>query len=410
MTGSPVIPVAIEARDVRKSFSMPRERQTTLKERALHPSAWLGGEGIRLEALRGISFDVSRGEFFGVIGRNGSGKSTLLKLLASIYRLDGGSIRIAGRLAPFIELGVGFNPELAARDNVILNGVMMGLSPAEARSRFEAVVDYAELHDYTGLKLKNYSSGMQVRLAFALMLQAEADVLLVDEVLAVGDAAFQEKCIASLEDLKHRGTTVVLVTHDMEAVEAHCDRAMLIEGGVIGAIGDPATVAARYLEILFPTEPAAEPLPAEVGLGATVTSAWVTDREGEQVESVQQGEPVTLNFVVRANEETPRPELTVYLINNPEGVTIDTFRAGHEGEIPPLAAGDEITVRVELEGSLRPGGYRFNYVIARPDRDRLLFSSRTALPLRVTGADPVPGVVNLTHRVSVDRGAVRSPG
>jgi ABC-type polysaccharide/polyol phosphate transport system ATPase subunit len=403
-------PIAIEARDVRKSFSMPRERQTTLKERALHPSAWLGGEPTRLEALRGISFDVSRGEFFGVIGRNGSGKSTLLKLLASIYKLDEGSIRIAGQLAPFIELGVGFNPELAARDNVLLNGVMMGLSPAEARSRFEAVIDYAELHDYTGLKLKNYSSGMQVRLAFALMLQAEADVLLVDEVLAVGDAAFQEKCIASLEDLKRRGTTVVLVTHDMDAVEDHCDRAMLIEEGVVGGIGEPATVAARYLELLFPTEPAAEPLASEVGLGATVTRAWVTDRDGEQVESVRQGEPVAVNFVIRANEETPRPELTVYLINNPEGVTIDTFRAGHGGEIPPLAAGDEITVRVQLEGALRPGGYRFNYVLARPDRDRLLFSSRTALPLRVTGADPIPGVVKLEHRVSVDRGAVGSPG
>ena len=160
---------------------------------------------------------------------------------------------MAGNLAPFIELGVGFNPELPARDNVVLNGVMMGLSPAEARSRFDAVIDYAELWDYTDLKLKNYSSGMQVRLAFSLMLQVDADILLVDEVLAVGDVAFQEKCIDSLEEMKKRGTTVVLVTHDMDAVESHCDRAMLIEGGRSEVIGDPGSVAARHLELLFPS-------------------------------------------------------------------------------------------------------------------------------------------------------------
>lgn len=401
-------PVAIEARDVRKSFVMPRERQTTLKERVLRPSAWLRGGDERLQALRGISFDVFRGEFFGVIGRNGSGKSTLLKLLASIYRLDGGDISIAGRLAPFIELGVGFNPELAARDNVTLNGVMMGLSPAEARSRFDAVVDYAELHDYTGLKLKNYSSGMQVRLAFALMLQAEANVLLVDEVLAVGDAAFQEKCIASLEDLKSRGTTIVLVTHDMGAVEDHCDRAMLLEGGVAEAIGDPARVTAHYLEMLLPLQGAEGDVSAEASGGAKYTDAWLSDRQGERVDSVPQSEPVTLNLTIRAYEELPRAQVDVKLLNNPQGVTIDSFRTGYEGEIPPLAAGDEVTVRLTLEpGSLRPGSYRFNYVLGKPRQ--LLDFSRTALPIRVTGDDSTPGLVNLEPRITVDTGTLKSP-
>jgi ABC-2 type transport system ATP-binding protein len=238
--------VAIEVRDLEKSFSIPHERQTSLKERAMNPRNWLGGEVRRLDALRGISFDVTRGEFFGVVGRNGCGKSTLLKLLSSIYRLDGGSIRVGGRLAPFIELGVGFNPELAARDNVLLNGVMMGLTPAEARARFERVISYAELWEYTDLKLKNYSFGMQVRLAFSMMLQVDADVLLVDEVLAVGDLSFQEKCIASLKGMKERGVTVVLVTHDMDAVRTHCDRVMLIEDGLVEMIGDPHRVAERF--------------------------------------------------------------------------------------------------------------------------------------------------------------------
>ena len=194
-----------------------------------------------------------------MIGRNGSGKTTLLKLLASIYQLDGGSIRVAGRLSPFIELGVGFNPELQARDNILINGVMMGLTPAESRARTDRVVDYAELRDYTELKLKNYSLGMQVRLAFSMMLEVDADVLLVDEVLAVGDLAFQEKCIASLRDMKRRGITIVLVTHDMDAVDTHCDRAMLIEHGVAETIGEPARVAERYVEELLPGAAEASP-------------------------------------------------------------------------------------------------------------------------------------------------------
>ena len=250
--------VAIEARGVEKSFLIPREKHATLKERALRPRSWLS-ETTRLDALRGISFDVFSGEFFGVIGRNGSGKTTLLKLLASIYRLDGGSIRVAGRLSPFIELGVGFNPELQARDNILINGVMMGLTPAESRARTDRVVDYAELRDYTELKLKNYSLGMQVRLAFSMMLEVDADVLLVDEVLAVGDLAFQEKCIASLRDMKRRGITIVLVTHDMDAVDTHCDRAMLIEHGVAETIGEPARVAERYVEELLPGAAEASP-------------------------------------------------------------------------------------------------------------------------------------------------------
>ena len=179
----------------------------------------------------GSSFDIHQGEFFGIVGRNGSGKSTLLKILASIYKADAGTIRMAGRLAPFIELGVGFNPDLTARENVTLNGVMMGLSQREARRRLDAVLDFAELEEFVDLKLKNYSSGMLVRLAFSVMIQAEADILLIDEVLAVGDAAFQQKCRDVFADMKDGGRTIVLVTHDMTAVQRYCHRAMLLDEG-----------------------------------------------------------------------------------------------------------------------------------------------------------------------------------
>src|SRR6478735_2266688 len=182
-------PLAIQVEDLHKSFRIPKNRVDSLKERVVHPFA--KREYLELRALDGVSFEIGQGEFFGSVGRNGSGKSTLLKIMSSIYRADAGRIRMAGRLAPFIELGVGFNPELTSRENVVLNGVMMGLGRREAQRRLEAILDFAELREFVDLRLKNYSSGMMVRLAFAVMVEADADIMLVDEVLAVGDASFE---------------------------------------------------------------------------------------------------------------------------------------------------------------------------------------------------------------------------
>ena len=207
----------VVADGVTKEFQLPQESVHTLKERVLHP--FRGRSFERLQALEDVSFTVSEGEFFGVVGRNGSGKSTLLRCLAGIYHLDRGSIAVAGRVSPFIELGVGFNPELTARDNVILNALMLGLTPAEARDKFDAIIEFAELEEFLDLRLKNYSSGMQVRLGFSVAIQVASEILLVDEVLAVGDAAFQQKCYEQFHRLKEEGRTVVFVTHDMSAVE-----------------------------------------------------------------------------------------------------------------------------------------------------------------------------------------------
>ena len=218
-------PVVIEVRDVEKTFRVPEHRVDSLKERAVHPFRRTTFR--EQHVLQGVSFDVHRGEFFGIVGRNGSGKSTLLKIMASIYRADRGRIRMAGRLAPFIELGVGFNMEMTSRENVVLNGVMMGLGRREAQRRLDAVLDFAELAEFSDLKLKNYSSGMLVRLAFAVMVEADADIMLVDEVLAVGDASFAQKCLDVFHEKRRAGRTLVLVTHDMAAVEELCDRAML---------------------------------------------------------------------------------------------------------------------------------------------------------------------------------------
>jgi ABC-type polysaccharide/polyol phosphate transport system ATPase subunit len=237
-------PVLIAAQDLHKTFRIPEQRVDTLKERVAHPRRQVRYR--ELHALRGINFEVHQGEFFGIVGRNGSGKSTLLKVLASIYRADRGRIQIAGRLAPFIELGVGFNPELTARENVELNGVMMGLGRREARRRLDSVLDFAELRDFVDLKLKNYSSGMMVRLAFSVMVEADADIMLVDEVLAVGDAAFAQKCTDVFRDKRDAGKTLILVTHDMATVQAFCDRAMLIHDGEQRYLGDPEEASLRY--------------------------------------------------------------------------------------------------------------------------------------------------------------------
>src|SRR3954467_4193027 len=239
----------IEVRDLQKTFRIPRHQVSTFKERALHPFRRSTYDELRV--LRGISFDVLEGEFFGIVGRNGSGKSTLLKCLAGIYRADAGQIRVTGRISPFIELGVGFNPDLTARDNVVINAVMMGLTPREARARFDEIVAFAELEDFVDLKLKNYSSGMQVRLAFAVMVQSGAEILLIDEVLAVGDAAFQQPSSAEFPRLRDEGRTIVLVTHDMTMVERFCHRALLLTDGEIEMIGDPHEVGRRYIERNF---------------------------------------------------------------------------------------------------------------------------------------------------------------
>src|SRR3954470_17346604 len=242
-------PVVIEARGVSKTFRVPDQRIDSLKERVTHPFQQVHHRDLR--ALRGVSFEVRRGEFFGIVGRNGSGKSTLLKILSSIYRADVGSIRMAGRLEPFIELGVGFNPDLTARENVALNGVMMGLSRREAAGKLDSVLDFAGLREFVDLKLKNYSSGMMVRLAFSVMVEADADIMLIDEVLAVGDAQFAQKCMDVFREKRRAGKTIVLVTHDMATVQSFCDRAMVIHDGALEYLGDPEEAALRYYRLNF---------------------------------------------------------------------------------------------------------------------------------------------------------------
>jgi ABC-type polysaccharide/polyol phosphate transport system ATPase subunit len=236
--------VAIDIHDVSKTFRLPHERRNTLKEYFLHPLR--RSEFEEQQALQDVSFEVQTGEFFGIVGPNGSGKSTLLKIIAGIYRQDTGTVRVNGLLSPFIELGVGFNPELTARDNIRINGTLLGLSKRELERRYEEIVAFSELERFVDQKLKNFSSGMQVRLAYAIGIQVDFDVLLLDEVLAVGDAAFQEKCFATFERFRAEGRTILLVTHDLGVLRRFADRVALLLGGRIQALGPPEEVTETY--------------------------------------------------------------------------------------------------------------------------------------------------------------------
>ena len=244
--GAAGAPVAIVATGISKTFEIPHERQTRLKE-ALLRSRQRAAFDVN-HALRDVSFSVESGEFFGVVGPNGSGKSTLLKILAGIYEPDRGAARITGLLLPFIELGVGFNAELNARDNIRLNGTLLGLTGRELNDRFEEILAFAELERFVDQKLKNYSSGMQVRLAFAIAIQVPFDILLLDEVLAVGDQRFQDKCFAYFEETRDAGKTVVFVSHDLGTVGRFCSRTLYLDHGAVQALGPTDDVISLYLD------------------------------------------------------------------------------------------------------------------------------------------------------------------
>jgi ABC-type polysaccharide/polyol phosphate transport system ATPase subunit len=396
-------PAAIQVEDLHKSFRIPTQRVDSLKERIVRPLA--PREFRELRALDGISFEIRQGEFFGIVGRNGSGKSTLLKLLASIYRADSGTIRMAGRLAPFIELGVGFNPELTARENVVLNGVMMGLTPQEARDRLDSVLEFAELAEFVDLKLKNYSSGMLVRLAFSLMMEVDADILLIDEVLAVGDAAFQQKCADAFHQMKSEGKTIVLVTHEMGTVEEYCDRAMLIDGGSIQHLGDPSEVGRRYLRLNFEhgTDIGSH---SEDSAAAAVrmVDAYLVDASGERVRSVEYGEDIRIRVELEAKEAIPGLDFG-FILSNADGIGFSQF-GGLIGELDAraVAAGDRIEIASNLFNPLAAGHYFIHCGINRSFDGGSALYVANAIDFVVFGGFGDRGLITLSQTTTTSIG------
>jgi ABC-2 type transport system ATP-binding protein len=392
-------PVVIEVRQLDKTFRIPEHRADTIRERATHPFAHRRYRTLR--ALRDISFEVHDGEFFGIVGRNGSGKSTLLKILSSIYRADGGRVRMAGRVAPFIELGVGFNAELTSRENVVLNGVIMGLTLREARRRLDSVLDFAELKEFADLKLKNYSSGMLVRLAFAVMVEADADIMLIDEVLAVGDAAFAQKCQDVFTEKRRTGKTVALVTHDMATVQSFCDRAMLIHDGELRYIGDPEEAALRYYRLNFGGAEASNGQPqdgAVPDVNVRVVDAWLEDTAGNRTDNVEQGQPIGLNVVFEARHELERPVFGFHF-SNADGAAVFGFNrtlTPTADEPNRLARGQRVRITAKIDNPLLPGRYFVTCLVSRDRRggDMALHVLRL-LSFVVYGTSLGPGIVSV---------------
>jgi ABC-type polysaccharide/polyol phosphate transport system ATPase subunit len=386
---------------VDKAFRLPHQRYTTLKERALHPFSGRGHEV--LHALQDVSFDVREGEFFGVVGRNGSGKSTLLKCLAGIYALDAGAVQLNGRLSPFIELGVGFNPELTARDNVIINAIMLGLTRKQANDRFDEIIAFAGLEEFVDLKLKNYSSGMSVRLGFSVAVQVDADILLIDEVLAVGDAAFQRKCFDRFHQLGSEGKTIVFVTHDMGAVERLCDRAMLLDGGRLAAIGAPDDIARRYQEVNFGTP---EPVPRDAPSGdreVRIRRVWCENAGGERIVSARQGERCTVCLEVEFRELLHNPMLTVSFAND-MGHVIFVATSFTHGPLGRFEAGDVVTLRLSFDTWLAPSRYLLTPAVTVWDPDSRVIDIREEMSsLHVEGGGYTGGVADLPTSMEIER-------
>ena len=387
-------PIVVEARGVSKTFRIPEQHVDSLKERATHPFA--RREHRILRALRDVSFDIHDGEFFGIVGRNGSGKSTLLKILASIYRADSGRVRMAGRLAPFIELGVGFNPELTSRENVVLNGVLMGLSRRESQRRLDAVLEFAELERFADLKLKNYSSGMMVRLAFSVMVQADADIMLIDEVLAVGDASFAQKCMDVFRERRRAGKTVALVTHDMAAVQSFCDRAMLIHDGELVYMGDPEEAALRYYRLNFATDAHGAPARGDIpDVHARLVDAWLENPAGERTTNVEQGEPIGFNVIVEARQDLANPVFGFHFLNA-DGVQVFGFNRELERDVELIAAGQRVRISGTIENPLLPGRYSVTGIVSRNrSQGDLALHVLRLLEFVVYGTHPGPGSVSV---------------
>jgi ABC-2 type transport system ATP-binding protein len=388
-------PVVIEIRDVDKTFRIPDHRVDSFKERATHPFTRV--EYRELHALQSVSFDVHQGEFFAIVGRNGSGKSSLLKILASIYRADAGRVRMAGQVAPFIELGVGFNPELTARENGVLNGVLMGSTRREARRRLDEVIDFAELRDFADLKLKNYSSGMMVRFAFSIMVQADADIMLIDEVLAVGDAAFAQKCMDVFYEKRDAGKTIVLVTHDMGTVQSLCHRAALLHEGKLMYVGNPEDAAMRYYRLNFAPSGGNEGRSSDepdavMDVNVRVVEATIRDPAGRAITNVEQDAPLEIDILVEAARELAGPIFVFHVVNE-EGVVVFAFTRTLDRTVIP---GQRVRLRGSLENRMVAGRYYLDCWI-RQDEHQSLMALQALRMLRfvVYGTAPRHGVVTL---------------
>lgn len=362
-----------------KSFKLPHEQHSGIKQLIINFAKRKKGYEVQ-HVLDDISFEIQQGEFFGIVGRNGSGKSTLLKLLAGIYAPDKGHVQVNGSLTPFIELGVGFNPELTGRENVFLNGALLGFSRPEMELMYDDIVSFAELERFMDQRLKNYSSGMQVRLAFSIAIRAKSDVLLIDEVLAVGDSAFQQKCFDYFNQLRKEKKTIILVTHDMSAVNRFCDRALYINGGKVEHIGTPEEVADLYL-IHNLERGDKDEAPVELSGQASL-----------EISTAKQDEKELVLDISYENNDNDALYVGMSLIHN--GVPIAEITTPMDMK---LQGKGKLTYTLNTQG-LNANAYQISAILCKQENRELIAIGENRVSFAVTGTDVTRGAaLKLAH-------------
>lgn len=407
--------VALRISNVTKHFVLPHQKASTIKSFIINP--FVRYENEKQLALKDISFEVKKGEFFGIIGRNGSGKSTLLKCISGVYKPDSGHIGIHGSLVPFIELGVGFNPNLSGRDNVFLNGALLGFSRPEMEAMYDEIVEFAELEKFMDQKLKNYSSGMQVRLAFSISIRAHSDILLLDEVLAVGDSAFKQKCNNYFFSLKEQKKTIILVSHSMSSIEEYCDRAMILENGKILDIGEPSRITDIYNEINFrSSEPELEKRNQQ---SKEVLEAVDEDASGKpkkaQIVSVETFEPksnkaqntfkytekIGIRYEIKAHEDIKSPTVGLVLRDKKRNRIFATNTLVKNTKVKNLKKGQTVKVEFVLDNIFDNTTYVISGAIASHDRSETLHRVADIHAIDIFGWKMMNSMVNPSHDITI---------
>ena len=388
--------IAIRVKNVTKTYKLYNSHADRVKE-AFHPLR--KKYHYPFNALNKVSFEVRKGEAFGIIGRNGSGKSTLLQIVCGILQPTSGTIHTNGRISALLELGAGFNPEFTGRENVYINGKILGFTDAEIDARFDEIADFADIGEFMEQPVKLYSSGMVVRLAFAVQVCVDPDLLIVDEALSVGDIFFQQKCFARMREIISTGTTCLFVSHDTAAIQNLCHRAILLNQGEIAFMGDATEAVSRYFATLGPrTEskvqvnegevPSMKPInnlmnPQEIiannilaggasrhgAGGLEIIAARVTDKNSRDTLQVDMLQSLNFHMVLRANEDIIEPNAGIHLYDRLGNIVFASGTRQLLQRLPDLSAGQELVVRIELQLSVQPGEYTFSLGAAEPSGD-----------------------------------------